>query len=104
MGPSVDLLWIPLGAGASVPLVRWNGRAYEALAAWRHRRARQDLRPAHAEADARDVHLLVVGLEPEEFQRRLAAKAHPRNGRSQEGPKEEMPPRDLEVAQQSLPI
>lgn len=43
MGPGVDLLWIPLGAGASVPVVRWNGRAYEALAAWRQGRPRQDL-------------------------------------------------------------
>jgi hypothetical protein len=38
---SVALLWIPLGAGSRVPVVRWNGRAYEALLARReHRRPR----------------------------------------------------------------
>jgi len=37
----VDLLWIPLGAGARS--VRFNGQAYEAFAALRERRARQDL-------------------------------------------------------------
>ncbi len=37
----VDLLWIPLGAGARS--VRFNGKAYEALAALRERRARRDL-------------------------------------------------------------
>lgn len=52
VGPSVDLLWIPLGAGASVPLVRWNGRAYEALVARRQRRARQDLYHAALEVGA----------------------------------------------------
>lgn len=39
----VDLLWIPLGAGSSVPVVRWNGRIYEAIAARRERRAPKDL-------------------------------------------------------------
>jgi len=39
----VDLLWIPLGAGSSFPVVRWNGRLYEAIAAWRERRAPKDL-------------------------------------------------------------
>jgi hypothetical protein len=48
----VDLLWIPLGAGASVPVVRWNGRAYEAVAAWRQRRTRQDLYHAALEVAA----------------------------------------------------
>jgi hypothetical protein len=38
---AVDLLWIPLGAGAHV--VRLSGRAYEALVAWRDRRPRCDL-------------------------------------------------------------
>jgi hypothetical protein len=41
--PGVALLWIPLGAGAPVPVVRWNGVAFEALAAWRERRPRQAL-------------------------------------------------------------
>jgi len=37
----LDLFWIPLGAGGH--FVRWNGRAYEWLAARRERRARLDL-------------------------------------------------------------
>ena len=37
---SVLLHWIPLGAGASVPTVRWSGRAYEAFSALRSRRPR----------------------------------------------------------------
>jgi hypothetical protein len=39
----VVLHWIPLGAGGSVPTVRWCGRAYEALDALRSRRPRRDL-------------------------------------------------------------
>jgi hypothetical protein len=39
MGEYVDLYWLPLGAGGHV--VRWNGRVYEQLCAWReHRPAR----------------------------------------------------------------
>ena len=38
---SVDLYWLPLGAGGH--FVRWNGRAYEALLALRERRQAQDL-------------------------------------------------------------
>lgn len=37
----VDLHWLPLGAGGW--FVKRNGRLYEALAAWRGRRARCDL-------------------------------------------------------------
>jgi hypothetical protein len=40
---SVDLYWIPLGAGGRIPLVRWSGRLFEALAARRDRRAPCDL-------------------------------------------------------------
>jgi len=40
---AVDLLWIPLGAGARVPVVRWNGLAYEAISARLHHRPRADL-------------------------------------------------------------
>ncbi len=29
----VDLYWIPLGAGATVPIVRWNGLLYESVTA-----------------------------------------------------------------------
>ena len=39
----VDLLWIPLGAGSALPIVRWNGNLYEALVARRERRSRLDL-------------------------------------------------------------
>jgi hypothetical protein len=39
--PSLDLYWIPLGAGASV--VKTSGRLYEALIAARERRSRRDL-------------------------------------------------------------
>lgn len=38
---SVDLYWLPLGAGGH--FVRWNGRAYEALLALRERRQAQNL-------------------------------------------------------------
>jgi hypothetical protein len=37
----VDLHWLPLGAGGHS--VRWNGKAYEALAAWHEHRSPQDL-------------------------------------------------------------
>lgn len=41
-GPaSVDLYWLPLGAGGSV--VRWSGRLYESWAAWREHRDRAAL-------------------------------------------------------------
>jgi len=41
-GPDgIDLYWLPLGAGGRS--VRWNGKVYEALAAWHERRRRQDL-------------------------------------------------------------
>jgi len=39
----VDLLWIPLGAGSALPIVRWNGHVYEAIQARRERRPRLDL-------------------------------------------------------------
>lgn len=43
-GPgSVDLYWLPLGAGGRAGVVRWSGRAYEALVAHRQHRPRQDL-------------------------------------------------------------
>jgi hypothetical protein len=38
---AVDLLWIPLGAGGRI--VRWNGKAYEALIALLEHRPRCDL-------------------------------------------------------------
>ncbi len=43
-GPSsVDLYWIPLGAGDNTHCVRFNGRVYEALGAWRGHRRPQEL-------------------------------------------------------------
>jgi hypothetical protein len=38
---AIDLYWLPLGAGGH--FVRTNGRIYEALAAWRNKRARYKL-------------------------------------------------------------
>ena len=43
MTVSVSLYWIPLGAGAGGGLVRWSGRAYEAIAAAAQRRRRAAL-------------------------------------------------------------
>jgi hypothetical protein len=40
---SVDLFWLPLGAGDASRCVRWNGRIYEALAARHERRQACDL-------------------------------------------------------------
>jgi hypothetical protein len=40
---SVDLYWLPLGAGATVPIVRWNGRLFEAVSARRAGRPAQAL-------------------------------------------------------------
>ena len=42
MRASVDLYWIPLGAGPGGAVVRWSGRIYESLA------ARREHRPARA--------------------------------------------------------
>ncbi len=39
----VDLYWIPLGAGATLPIVIWSGRLFEGLGARRARRKPQDL-------------------------------------------------------------
>ena len=40
---SVDLYWLPLGAGDASQCVRWNGRVFEALAAGYEHRERCDL-------------------------------------------------------------
>ena len=40
---SVDLLWLPLGAGGSARCVQWNGRPFEVLSARHGRRERCDL-------------------------------------------------------------
>lgn len=59
---AVDLLWIPLGAGASLPTVRVSGWVYEAIAAAREHRRRLAL--YHAAMEVRlgnDVHVLEKG-------------------------------------------
>ena len=40
---SIDLYWLPLGAGDSSHCVRWNGRMYEALVARYERREAREL-------------------------------------------------------------
>ncbi len=58
---SVDLYWLPLGAGAHC--VRWNGRAYEAVLAARERREPCDL--YHAALEVRlDGTRYVVEMAP----------------------------------------
>jgi hypothetical protein len=60
----VDLYWLPLGAGDSLPVVRWSGRAFESLAAVRQHRQRCDL--YHAALEIRiDGHRYVVEMTPE---------------------------------------
>lgn len=54
----VELLWVPLGAGASVPVVRLNGLLYERLVAAREHRAPRALYHSALEVvvdDARHV-------------------------------------------------
>jgi hypothetical protein len=41
--PWVDLYWLPLGAGAAVPIVHWNGLLFEAFASRREHRPACDL-------------------------------------------------------------
>ncbi len=41
--PSVELYWLPLGAGDASRLVRWSGSAFEAIVARRQGRERRDL-------------------------------------------------------------
>lgn len=55
----VDLLWIPLGAGARVPVVHWNGLVYEAVSARRQRRPRADLFHAALEVQARGARYVI---------------------------------------------
>lgn len=59
----VDLYWLPLGAGDSIPVVRCSGRAFESLAAVRQHRERCDL--YHAALEIRtDGHRYVVEMTP----------------------------------------
>lgn len=60
---SVDLFWLPLGAGDPLQLVRWSGRAYESLAARRDHRDRADL--YHSALEVRlDGHRYVIEMAP----------------------------------------
>ena len=59
----VYLLWIPLGAAASVPVAHWSGRAYEAISARRERRRQQELVHAALEVAA-GGHQFVVEMTP----------------------------------------
>ena len=55
----VSLLWIPLGAGTSVPITHWCGRAYEAIVARRENRDRQGLYHAALEIGSLDGRFVV---------------------------------------------
>ena len=60
---SVDLFWIPLGAGDAFFLVRWSGRAYEALVA--HREQREPCPLYHSALEVRlDGHRHVIEMAP----------------------------------------
>ena len=66
-GPVTDrvvLWWLPLGAGDAVPIVRWNGRIFERLSAWREHRSPCDLYHAALEVVLDDVRY-VVEMTPE---------------------------------------
>ena len=61
MRGSIDLYWLPLGAGGHS--VRWNGRIYEAMAAFREHRAASDL--YHAALEVRqDDDRYVIEMAP----------------------------------------
>ena len=55
----VDLYWIPLGAGAAMPVVRWSGRLFESVMARRTSRQPQDLYHAALEIWLDDVRYTV---------------------------------------------
>jgi hypothetical protein len=60
---SVDLYWIPLGAGEAPAVVRWTGRVFESLAARRAHRAPCDL--YHSALEVRiDGHRHVIEMAP----------------------------------------
>jgi hypothetical protein len=62
-GSSVDLYWLPLGAGPGAHCVRWSGRIFERLVARRHHRQRRDL--YHSALEVRlDGHRFVVEMAP----------------------------------------
>ena len=55
--PSVDLYWLPLGAGGRS--VRWNGRLFEAAMARREHRAVEDLYHSAIEVGERDRRFVI---------------------------------------------
>jgi hypothetical protein len=55
----VDLYWVPLGAGEAFPIVRWNGRLFERVAAWREGRLPCDLYHAALQVWLGDVRFTV---------------------------------------------
>ena len=57
MEPSVDLLWLPLGAGGHV--VRLNGKVYEAITAFLERRPKCDLYHSALEVDVPDGRFVI---------------------------------------------
>jgi len=73
----IDLYWLPLGAGGHS--VRWNGKAYEALASWHERRRSQDL--YHAALEVRHGgRRYVIEMAP------VWNEASPHRGVVREGP------------------
>jgi len=58
----IDLWWIPLGAGGH--FVRFNGRVYEALQAWRERRPRLDLYHSALEVHTQDGRYVIENAWP----------------------------------------
>src|SRR5579885_704149 len=60
-GGTIDLYWLPLGAGGR--WVRWNGRAYEALAAWHEHRAARSLYHSALEVSIGEARY-VIGMAP----------------------------------------
>jgi hypothetical protein len=59
----VHLYWLPLGAGDAIPVVRWNGRIYEALVAAHERRPRCDLYHSALEVEV-DGRRFVIEMTP----------------------------------------
>lgn len=60
---SVDLYWLPLGAGDALPVVRWNGRVFEALVAGHEHRPRCDLYHSALEVQV-DGRRFVIEMTP----------------------------------------
>ena len=60
----VYLLWIPLGAGASVPVAHWSGRAYEAISARRARRTAAAICSTRRWRSRAGGHRFVVEMTP----------------------------------------